>query len=143
MRLAVVALAAVLATGGCAGPDPAGGAAPDGVRQVRVLADDTLREAFGQVEVLFEEQNPSVDVVVAYGAGIDLARRIAGGEPAEVFATDDVSALATVGAADKAEIFAGGRLGVAALQPAGEPFVAFVKEDAAQRVFTDTGILRP
>jgi molybdate transport system substrate-binding protein len=152
MRLAGVVVAAALVLAGCAGPsasgdgtgsDPGSGApagVPEGVQQVRVLADESLRPAFDQIEVLFEQQNPSVDVVLAYGEGIDLARQIAGGEPAHVFASDDPSALATVGAA---EVFAGGRLGVAALDPAGAPFVTFVKEGDAQRVLTDTGILRP
>jgi molybdate transport system substrate-binding protein len=144
MRLAGVVLATTLALAGCAGGGPpAGAGATGGLTRVRVLADDSLRSAFDQVETLFEAQNPSVEVVLAYGEGIDLARQIAGGEPAEVFATDDPSAMATVGFADKAEVFGGGRLAVAALEPAGEPFVAFVKEGAAQRVLTDTGILRP
>ena len=111
--------------------------------RIRVLADDSLCEAFDQIEVLFEQRNPRTEVVLSYGEGLELAQRIAGGTPAEVFATDDPSALAKVTAVGSPEVFAGGRLGVAALDPAGTPFVAFVKEGDAQRVFTDTGILRP
>jgi ABC-type molybdate transport system substrate-binding protein len=154
MRPAGVASAAVLAVAltlaGCAGghdgpgSDPPAGADPTGgLTRVRVLADESLRPAFDQVETMFEAQHPSIEVVLAYGAGIDLARQIAGGETAEVFATDDVSAMATAGLTEKAEVFGGGRLSVAPLAPAGEPFVAFVKEGAAQRILTDTGILRP
>ncbi|MEU4421331.1 substrate-binding domain-containing protein [Actinoplanes sp. NPDC024001] len=141
MRLAALLATALLILGGCAdGTRTEPGAT---VQQVRVFADESLREAFDQIGTLFEQQHPQSEVLLSYGAGIDLARRIAGGESAEVLVTDDPSAMATVGAAERAETLAGGRLSVAALAPAGEPFVTFVKEGAAQRVLTDTGILRP
>lgn len=172
-RLTAVLAAAVLATGGCAGTggngrqndvvpgtsgDPGrigpgtGGPDTGGPVELRVLADESLSQAFGVVEQHFEEQHPNVEVVVAYAPGVDLARRIAGGEPGDVFATDDLSAMRTVtdaGApAREAAEFGGGRLTVTVLRQAADPALAaslvdFLREGDGQRILIDSGLLRP
>lgn len=164
MRASGVALGMVLALAGCAGSQPgnsdgsagsgpAGGAVDPsaagrpGLSEVRVLADEKLREAFGRIETLYEAQNPSTEIVLSYGEGSELAERIAGGEPAEVFATEDPSAMATVTGAGRstarAETFAGGLLRIVAVRESGAPFVSFVREGGGSRILTDTGVLRP
>ncbi|MFC7527439.1 molybdate ABC transporter substrate-binding protein [Actinoplanes sp. GCM10030250] len=160
MRRALLAAAAALTLAGCGAPatsnDGTGGTGTGasqegpgstGVQQIRVLADESLRKAFDQVETSFEQRNPQAEVVLTYGEGIDLARQITDGQPAEVFVTEDPSAMATVTgfgkAAGEAETFAGGLLRIVAVSDAGASFVTFVREGDGLRVLTDTGVLRP
>ena len=135
---------------GGAGP---GGSEPggSGLVELRVLADESLAKAFGTVEQGFEQQHPNVEVVVTYAEGGNLAKRIAGGEPADVFATDDLFAMRTVTDAAKAAEepvqFGGGRLTVIVLPqaavPAAASFVDFLREGDGQRILIETGLLRP
>ncbi|MDI6101303.1 extracellular solute-binding protein [Actinoplanes sp. NEAU-A12] len=172
--LAAMVVAAVLAVGGCAGTGksdnggegdgapPArgepGGAGPggadpagSGLVELRILADESLTEAFGAVEQGFEQHHPNVEVVVTYADGGNLARRIAGGEPADVFATDDLFAMRTVTDAAKAarpEEWGGGRLTVTVLAHPAAPaaaasFVDFLREGDGRRILIETGLLRP
>ncbi|MEV6303940.1 substrate-binding domain-containing protein [Actinoplanes sp. NPDC051861] len=154
MRKAAVALTAALALAGCAqsGDGPGGTTAPTsppaaGLQQVRVLADESLKKSFDQVETSFEVQNPSTEIVLTYGEGIDLARQITGGQAAEVFVTEDPSAMATVTSSGfsfgQAESIGSGLLSIIAVTEPGEPFVTFVLEGDGKRVLTDTGLLRP
>jgi ABC-type molybdate transport system substrate-binding protein len=149
MRRAVPAVVLALSLAGCGGSAKSddGGGAPAGVQQVRVLADESLRTALDTIGTRFEEQNPQAEVVLAYGEAMELARRIAGGEPAEVFVTEDPAAMATVTGFDKTvgepETFTGGLLRIVAVSDTGAPFVTFVTEGDGFRVLSETGVLRP
>ncbi|GIE32873.1 hypothetical protein Ait01nite_059180 [Actinoplanes italicus] len=176
--LTAVLMGAVLVLGGCAGDgavrddgsprivaptagsgDGGTSAAPGGGVEVapglvtlRVLADESLREVLGTVEQGFEAHHPNIEVALTYAEGGNLARRIAGGESGDVFATDDLFAMRTVTDAvrgtDPAEEFGGGRLTVIVLPAAAEPeaaaaFVDFLREGAGQRILIDSGVERP
>jgi ABC-type molybdate transport system substrate-binding protein len=134
------------------GPGSGPGGEPAGLITLRVLADESLREVLDTVEQGFEAHHPNIEVVLAYAEGGNLARRIAGGESADVFATDDLFAMRTVTdavqGADPAEEFGGGRLTVIVLPAAAEPkaaaaFVDFLREGAGQRILIDSGVERP
>ncbi|MEU4624059.1 substrate-binding domain-containing protein [Actinoplanes sp. NPDC023801] len=134
-------------TGPVAGNDPGAG-----LVELRVLADESLTEVLGTVEQGFEAHHPNIEVVLTYAEGGNLARRITGGESADVFATDDLFAMRTVTdavqGADPAEEFGGGRLTVIVLPAAAEPkaaaaFVDFLREGAGQRILIDSGVERP
>jgi ABC-type molybdate transport system substrate-binding protein len=175
-RLTAVLAAAVLAVGGCAGggagngsgrtgtdgAPSASGAAPDGTGpgavepggglvELRVLVDDSLNATFATIEQGFEQQHPNIEVVVTYAEGGDLARRIAGGEPADVFATDDLFAVRTVtdaATAARPVEFAGGRLTVTVLPQVAAPaaaasFVDFLRDGEGKRILIEAGLLRP
>ncbi|ROP32910.1 molybdate transport system substrate-binding protein [Couchioplanes caeruleus] len=102
--MAAVALAAVLATGGCgdAADAPANGspsgAAPGGANtgRVTVLAAASLTESFDKIAVLFERLNPGVDVTFSYGGSSGLAQQITSGAPADVFAAASPATMKTV-----------------------------------------------
>jgi ABC-type molybdate transport system substrate-binding protein len=133
-------------------PGSGPGGEPAGLVTLQVLADESLREVLGTVEQGFEAHHPNIEVVVTYAEGGNLARRIAGGESADVFATDDLFAMRTVTdavrGADPAEEFGGGRLTVIVLPKAAEPkaaaaFVDFLREGAGPRILIDSGVERP
>jgi ABC-type molybdate transport system substrate-binding protein len=136
------------------GNDPGSGPGgePAGLITLRVLADESLRDVLDTIEQGFEAHHPDIEVVLTYAEGGNLARRIAGGESADVFATDDLFAMRTVTdavqGADPAEEFGGGRLTVIVLPAAAEPkaaaaFVDFLREGAGQRILIDSGVERP
>jgi ABC-type molybdate transport system substrate-binding protein len=133
-------------------PGSGPGGEPAGLITLRVLADESLRDVLDTVEQGFEAHHPNIEVVLTYAEGGNLARRIAGGESADVFATDDLFAMRTVTdavqGADPAEEFGGGRLTVIVLPAAAEPkaaaaFVDFLREGAGQRILIDSGVERP
>ncbi|WP_229069568.1 substrate-binding domain-containing protein [Actinoplanes sp. DH11] len=151
-------LALTLALTGCGGTAPtgngtdegAGGApatslAPEAVGEVRVLAAASLREAFDLIKEDFQAWNPSVQVLLSYAPGAELAPRLAGGEAADVVATDAPDGVDGITVNGQPESFGGGRFTVAALNDSANAtiFVGHLREGSAQRVLTDTGILRP
>ncbi|MGH3424093.1 MAG: molybdate ABC transporter substrate-binding protein [Nocardioidaceae bacterium] len=82
-----------LALGGCGGqPDSSGG---DG-RQVVVLAASSLTEAFGELEKVYEDQHPGVDVKLSFDSSSVLAEQVTQGNPADVLATADERTMGTV-----------------------------------------------
>ncbi|MFC4064536.1 molybdate ABC transporter substrate-binding protein [Actinoplanes subglobosus] len=104
--------------------------------------DESLAEAFVEVERGFEAQYPNVEVVLSYGEGLDLADRIAGGAAADVFASDDPSAVQRVGL--NAEPVAVGRVSLVLVKPGkGADLVAFVRDGAGRRILIDSGLARP
>ncbi|MEU8664757.1 molybdate ABC transporter substrate-binding protein [Actinoplanes philippinensis] len=168
----VMLLAGVLAAGGCAGAgDPGNVVAPTGAAgqrdstpagdgsgpgdgtdggsgpraglvELRVAVDESLAQAFVQVEQGFEAQHPNIEVVLAYGEGLSLADRIAGGEPADVFVTDDP--FAARGARLNAEPVEVGRVSLVPVRPGpGDEFVTFVRDGDGRRILIDSGLLRP
>ncbi|HLF60645.1 MAG TPA: molybdate ABC transporter substrate-binding protein [Acidimicrobiia bacterium] len=79
-----MAFAVVLA--GCSG---AGDKSVDG--EVLVSAAASLTNAFGAIEVAFEEANPGVDVVLNLGSSSGLREQILEGAPVDVFASANTS----------------------------------------------------
>lgn len=135
------------------GSGPGGdGPGGNGLVELRVLADESLTGAFGAVEQGFEQRHPNVEVVLTYAEGGNLARRIAGGESADVFATDDLFAMRTVTdattPAEEPVEFGGGRLTVTVLAQAADPtaaasFVDFLWQGDGKRILIEAGLLRP
>jgi ABC-type molybdate transport system substrate-binding protein len=157
--LIAVLMAGALAAGGCAGVNDrpenvAGPAAPSGAGQpdgsgtqaglikITVAVDESLAEAFVQVEQGFEAHHPNIEVVLSYGEGLSLADRIAGGEPADVFVTDDP--FAAQGVNLNAEPVEVGRVSLVLVKPGtGASFVDFVRDGDGRRILIDSGLLRP
>jgi ABC-type molybdate transport system substrate-binding protein len=119
-----------------------GNEAQAGLVELKVAVDESLADTFVEVERGFEAQNPNVEVVLSYGEGSILADRIAGGEPADVFATDDP--FAAQGVSLNAEPVAVGRVSLVLVKPGkGAEFVAFVREGGGRRILIDSGLARP
>lgn len=57
--------------------------------EIRVSAASSLTLAFGEIEILFEERNPDVDVVFNFGSSALLREQILSGAPIHVFASAD------------------------------------------------------
>ncbi|BAL91828.1 hypothetical protein AMIS_66080 [Actinoplanes missouriensis 431] len=113
-----------------------------------MLASTSLTEAFDTIREDFQARNPQVEVLMTYAGSGSLTRQAAGGEPGDVLVTDDARTLSDVAVHGKPETFAGGRLSVAVLEKSADPtnaalFVDYLHEGAAQRILTDTGVLRP
>lgn len=125
-RITQLALVTVFAlvTAACGGPSPdSGSSGRDDT--LTVYAAASLREAFGDLERRFEQDNPTVDVVLNFAGSSDLAQQISEGAPADVFASADEG---TMGAAVHArgsrpeypvEVFATNSLTIAV--PKGNP----------------------
>jgi len=101
--LAAVALTAVLAsTAACGGDDtaaaPSGGSssAAGASGSITVLAAASLTESFNQIGKDFEAANPGTKVTFSYGGSSTLARQIAAGAPADVFASASPATMKTV-----------------------------------------------
>ncbi|MEU4157466.1 substrate-binding domain-containing protein [Actinoplanes sp. NPDC026670] len=125
------------------GPGTGDGGGPQSVLiELKVAVDESLAEAFAQVEHGFEVNHPNVEVVLSYGEGSNLADRIAGGEPADVFVTDDpFAARAVTLNAEPVEV---GRVSLVLVKPgAGAGFIDFVRAGDGRRILTDSGLLRP
>ncbi len=60
-----------------------------------VLAASSLADAFGELETIFEEQNPKVDVGASFASSSDLLAQIQQGAPADVFASADEAKMET------------------------------------------------
>lgn len=86
---ACLALAAALSLSGCtADPDA------EADRQLTVLAAASLSSAFPEIAEQFEEENPDVEVRLSFGGSSGLVDQIAGGAPADVFASADQTTMA-------------------------------------------------
>ncbi|MEU4557051.1 substrate-binding domain-containing protein [Actinoplanes sp. NPDC023936] len=136
------------ADGGSANSTPATSLAPEAAGRIRVLASTSLTEAFTTIREDFQARNPQVEVLLSYGESASLTGQAAGGEPVDVIATDDPRTLGEVAVHGEPEIFAGGRLGVAVLEKSADPtnaalFVDYLREGAAQRILTDSGVFKP
>ncbi|MFI7546590.1 molybdate ABC transporter substrate-binding protein [Actinoplanes sp. NPDC049599] len=105
-RWAAVAVAALLATTGCAdtagdedpnavssGPASAGATVPG---PITVLAAASLTESFTAIGTEFEERNPSAEVTFSFGGSSGLAQQITAGAPADVFAAASPATMKAV-----------------------------------------------
>jgi molybdate transport system substrate-binding protein len=126
--IAVAALALAGCTAGPAGdgPDdggPPGAEIPDpATGTITVFAAASLTEAFGELEILFEQLHPSADVVLNFGGSGALASQITEGAPADVFAAASEAPMETVidaGDASAPAVFATNTLEIAV--PPGNP----------------------
>lgn len=92
-RICAAVLAAVVGlavlTGCGAGDDDDADADDDAGRQLTVFAAASLTGAFTEIAAQFEEANPGVDVLVSFDGSAGLVDQIAGGAPADVFASAD------------------------------------------------------
>jgi molybdate transport system substrate-binding protein len=105
-RWAAVAVAALLATTGCASTaadQPTGGGSPgpagagsNATGPVTVLAAASLTESFTAIGTKFEQLNPSLDVTFSFGGSAGLAQQIIAGAPADVFAAASPTTMRTV-----------------------------------------------
>lgn len=126
---ALVATAAALALAGCAPAAGDGGGAPAspesaelGPATLTVFAAASLTEAFGELAGRFEQRHPSVEVVLNFGGSAALARQVAEGAPADVFASaaePPMQSLVDAGLAADPVVFATNTLELAV--PAGDP----------------------
>jgi molybdate transport system substrate-binding protein len=93
MRTLILSVFALLLVGATACGDDGGDAADgDGEsRELLVLAASSLTNAFTEVESVFEDANPGVDVVLTFDSSSTLAGQVAEGAPAGVLATADES----------------------------------------------------
>lgn len=71
----------------------------DRPRQVVVSAASSLTDAFAEIELVFEQANPDIDVVINVAASSRLREQILGGAPVDVFASADSENMAEVAAA--------------------------------------------
>jgi molybdate transport system substrate-binding protein len=134
-HIALIAGLAVIA--GACGNDEAG-SPPTGLDgEVLVDAAASLTDAFGEIEVAFEEANEGVDVVLNLGPSSRLREQVLAGAPADVFASADTSnmdRLVAAGAAADPAPFATNELQIAV--PAGNPGGVDGLDD-----FADAGLL--
>ena len=70
--------------------------AADGAGELTVLAASSLTEAFTALEATFETAHAGVDVRLQFGASSALARQLADGAPADVFASADERTMRSV-----------------------------------------------
>ena len=92
-----VSFTLLLVAGAACGDD---GGAPSS--EVIVLAAASLTNAFTEMEGVFEEQNPDIDLVMTFDSSSTLAEQVAEGGPAGVLATADEYSMAT--AVDSGEV---------------------------------------
>ena len=104
-RWAAVAIAALLATTGCASaegdekPNAPAGSAPAGATAtgpVTVLAAASLTESFTAIGTKFEQLNPAAEVTFSFGGSSGLAQQVTAGAPADVFAAASPATMRTV-----------------------------------------------
>ncbi len=108
--MVVVALVALSGLEGCSGAASKGQAKED--KTLTVLAASSLTNAFGELEPMFEEQNPGVGVSASFASSSDLLVQIQQGAPADVFASADESKMDTAleeGLVAKPRVFARNR----------------------------------
>ena len=102
--------------------------------ELLVSAAASLTDAFAEVEAVFEEENPDVDVVLNLGSSSALREQILEGAPADVFASANTSNMDQVAEAGElsgdAEIFATNSLQIAV--PTGNPAEVTGLEDFAR-----------
>lgn len=99
------------------------GAANDAREELIVSAAASLTDAFTDVERVFEEANPDVDVLLNLAGSASLREQILEGAPADVFASANTSNMGQVAAAGEVEgapnVFVWNRLQIAV--PSGNP----------------------
>ncbi|MEV0211995.1 molybdate ABC transporter substrate-binding protein [Micromonospora sp. NPDC050695] len=123
--LAAVAAFAALATAGCGGDPPSGGADADGrvTGAVTVFAAASLTESFTRIGKDFEAAHPGTTVTLNLAGSSALANQINQGAPADVFASAAPKNMATVTEAGNADgtpsVFARNQLVIAV--PHGNP----------------------
>lgn len=129
----VVALAIVACAAGC-GDEGAGGEAGDPAGSVLVFAAASLTDAFAEMEVSFEADNPDVDVQLNLAGSSSLREQILEGAPADVFASANQSNMDQVIEAGEvdgdAPVFVENLLQIAV--PAGNPAGIAGLEDFAR-----------
>ncbi len=107
-KLVFVVSALVLIVATACGDDDGGGdteAADEGggeSTELIVLAASSLTNAFTEMEGVFEDANPGVDVVLTFDSSSTLAEQVVEGAPAGVLATADENNMAT--AVDSGEV---------------------------------------
>ncbi len=87
-----------------------------------VFAAASLKETFGEMEALFEADNPGVDVVLDLQGSQDLVAALEAGSPADVLATANTSTMESaqaLGLVDEPTVFATNVLTI--IVPAGNP----------------------
>lgn len=87
MKLATLLFVALLSTASCGGTD-----AQD--RRLLVSAASSLSGAFAEIESVFEEANPEVDLILNLGGSSQLREQILQGAPADVFASANPEIMA-------------------------------------------------
>ncbi len=90
----VLALLAVTGAVAC-GEGSGGEGQEEEASTLTVLAASSLADAFGELETIFEEQNPKVDVGASFASSSDLLAQIQQGAPADVFASADEAKMET------------------------------------------------
>jgi molybdate transport system substrate-binding protein len=153
-RIACLALVAVLGSAGC------GSSAADDGEQVTVFAAASLTDVFERLGGQFRDEHPGVQLDIQYAGSSGLARSIAEGAPADVFASADEEQMAVVadaGLAVEPVVFATNVLTIAVPEgnPAGITGLAdFARDDlalaicapevpcgaAAERLFAAAGV---
>jgi molybdate transport system substrate-binding protein len=101
-RLSVTSLLFLLLIGstfgltGCGGASESRGQTPQGTSgeqgssgTLTVLAASSLTDAFGELAITFQEQNPDTKVRTSFGGSSELLTQIEQGAPADVFASAD------------------------------------------------------
>jgi molybdate transport system substrate-binding protein len=145
-RLSTAGLAVlVLALAACGGDSPdADGAAASPTPSVAtlsgtltVLAAASLQETFTALERELETQQPSVDVVLAFGASSTLAEQLIQGAPGDVLATASPATMdqaVQAGAAGEPVVFASNEIAIAVpkANPAGIDDVADLTADGVK-----------
>lgn len=88
---------------------------------VRVSAASSLQDVFGELEAVFEETNPDVDIVLNLAASSTLREQILAGAPVDVFASADMENMERISAGLVVEpvVFATNTMALAV--PAGNP----------------------
>jgi len=90
----VLALLAVAGVAGCSGGSGEGGQEKE-ASTLTVLAASSLTDAFGELEIDFEEQNQGADIRTSFASSSDLLAQIQQGAPADVFASADEAKMET------------------------------------------------
>jgi molybdate transport system substrate-binding protein len=101
--------------------------------ELLVSAAASLTDAFGEIEIAFEDANPGLDVVLNLGPSSGLREQILEGAPADVFAsanTSNMDQVVEAGEASDPEIFVTNLLQIAV--PEGNPGDVVGLEDFAR-----------
>lgn len=101
--------------------------------QVSVSAASSLQGAFGELEAVYEEEHPDVDIVLNLAASSTLREQILAGAPADVFASADLGNMDTIAGSLELEyeVFATNAMEIAVPlgNPAGVSGVADMSRD--------------
>jgi molybdate transport system substrate-binding protein len=87
---------------GCGGDSESSGRTSQGTSgeqgssgTLTVLAASSLTDAFGELAIMFQEQNPDTEVRTSFGGSSELLTQIEQGAPADVFASADADKMDT------------------------------------------------